>query len=81
MLDKTMKMLGETMKMLDKEIEQTFKMFHGKVGKKTRIKIRAGSTVTINGAKATLLSDAMVTTEDPDTLMMKSSEDSFYKGD
>jgi hypothetical protein len=69
MFDKSMKMLNDAMKMLDKEVEQAFKVFHGKTGKKTRIRIKAGSTVTINGAKATLLSDTMVTTEDPETLM------------
>jgi hypothetical protein len=56
------------MKMFEEEMKNIFK----NIPKGTKkIKIKAGSTVTINGAQATLLNDVIVTTNDPATLMGK----------
>ena len=38
---------------------------------KTKIKIKKDSLITINGVKAKLLTDVIVTTDDPDKLMGK----------
>jgi hypothetical protein len=68
MLDKTFRMFEDTMKMFENEMNNIFRNIP-KGSKK--IKIKKGSIVTINGAKATLLNDVIVTTNDPNTLMGK----------
>ena len=69
MLDKTFKAFEATMEMFEKEMKNIFKNIPKGTTKK--IKIKKGSTVIINGAKATLLNDVIVTTNDPNTLMGK----------
>jgi len=71
MFEKTFRLFDTTMKTFDRELSQILKGFHGKIDCQTRVKIKAGSTVIINGAKATLTSDVEVLTYDPDTLMRK----------
>lgn len=62
-------MFDKTMKMFDKEMKTLFSRMSKKKGSKTKIKIKAGSKVIINGATAELLSDAIVLTDDPNKLM------------
>jgi hypothetical protein len=71
MLEKTFASLEATFKVLEKEMTSFFKSYKGlKTG--TKIKIKKGSIVTINGATAKLLDDVVVLTNKPDTLMGKS---------
>jgi hypothetical protein len=72
MLDKTFEAFSKTMALFEKEMKDLFnKPIIPPKGSKIKIKIKKGSTVIINGAKATLLDDVIVITDDPVTLMGK----------
>jgi hypothetical protein len=66
MLDKTFRLFDDMMKMFEREVDS---FFRHKKGKRTKVKIKAGSTVTINDAIVELINDVYVWTSDPDTLM------------
>ena len=69
MLERTMNQLDELMKTMNSEMKDLFKSFQNKSTKKTKIKIKKGSTILINGTLATLLNDAIVETINPEKLM------------
>jgi hypothetical protein len=56
------------MKMFDREVKDLFKQ---KPKDKVRIRIKKGSIVYINGARAQVLGDVIVETNDPHMLMCK----------
>jgi hypothetical protein len=80
MLDKTFSAMNQVFKVAQKEMDEIFKDIESAFNKKvnikgkTKIKIGKGSTITINGAKAQLLNDVFVVTDDPDTLMCKNEK-------
>lgn len=69
MLQETFKLFDDTMKMFEKEMknlsEGVFKNFKGK----TKVKIKKGSKIYVNGVYVTLLTDTIVATDDPEKLM------------
>jgi hypothetical protein len=66
MLEKTFKLFNDTMKMFEEEVKGLSKsIFKGK----TKIKIKKDSLIYINGVKARLLTDVVVSTDEPDKLM------------
>lgn len=69
MLNKTFEMFDKTLKMFDKEMKDLFGYVQRNKKSGTRVKIKAGSKVLINGASVELLNDVVVLTTDPDKLM------------
>jgi len=67
-LDKTFKLLDQTLETLGKELEE---MFRTKKPRGTRVRIKKDSKVKINGALCTLLHDVLVETNESDILMGK----------
>lgn len=69
MLQETFKLFNDTMKMFEKEVknlsEGAFKNFKGK----TKVKIKKGSKIYVNGVYVTLLTDVIVCTDDPEKMM------------
>jgi len=68
MLDMTMKKMSEVIECMNKEVGEILK-FKTLKGKTTTIKIKKGSKVIINNAYCILKQDAVVETNDPNTLM------------
>jgi hypothetical protein len=80
MLEETFSAMDKVFKVAEQEISDALKSIESMVNSKkfrkgqTKIKIGKGSTVIINGAKAQLLHDTFILTDDPNTLMCKKND-------
>jgi hypothetical protein len=80
MLDKTFAAVEKVFAIAEQEMNDILKSIESAVKStkhlkgQTKIKIGKGSTITINGAKAQLLHDTFVLTDDPQTLMCMKNE-------
>ena len=70
-MEKTFKAFSDTMKIFEKEMKEVFKAAPNTFKGKTKIKIKKDSLIYINGVKAKLLTDVVISTDDPDKLMCK----------
>ena len=81
MLDKTFSAMEKVFAVAEQEMNDIFKSIESAVKNtkrpkgQTKIKIGKGSTVIINGAKAQILHDTFILTDDPYTLMCVKNED------